>query len=132
MEGMVADSGINELSLLLEEEVDGYKIKGWTLRQWVALYPLLQQVCRQLQDAGCTWDGFADFLAANPMVLADAATAVIVPFLSQSLGISEEEAGELPLPLAVKLAIRILAKNIEHLKLFFSQIRTGLMNNTLS
>lgn len=114
----------NELAMIFsEEQVGPYKVKSWTLKQWVSLYPYLQTVFKTLQDAGCTWVGFDEFFKNNSLTLVGAIVPVVIPVLAVSLDIPEDEVGALEMSTAVSLAMKVFSINIEHLKNFFGQLQ---------
>jgi hypothetical protein len=129
------DAGI----LFPEAEVEGYKLRPWTLAQAVALAPTLGALIGIAKESkvgevlfnfmdllepgqGDTKDAFAK--AQKEMI---AVLPGLIPkflphaprIISVSAGISEEEAGSLELGKATVLLLSIVSQNIEYLKNFF-------------
>jgi hypothetical protein len=113
-------------SLLTEETLDGYTIKPWTIKQLLQVTPILKDLAQKLGDLGVTLDNFGDTVASQGVQglagLVDLILPQIPEFLAASLRISREEAEEMDLGLALNLAVKVLALNVEHLKNSFSLI----------
>ena len=113
-------SEADELSVLFnEEQIESYTVKGWTLRQFQALVPIILEAIEALRDKGISWDDLGEN-QGKTMAIAQEVVRVLAPradsILAMSLGISEEEAGNIDLSLASILLIKVVSKNIEHLK----------------
>ena len=114
-------------SLLAEEKLDGYTVKPWTIKQLLQVTPILKDLAQKLGDKGVTLDNFGDMVASQGVQgladLVDLILPQIPEFLAASLRISREEAEEMDLGLALNLAVKVLALNVEHLKNSFSLIK---------
>jgi hypothetical protein len=113
-------SETDELSLIFnEEQVGAYIVKGWTLRQFQALLPIILEAMEALKDHGVTWEEIGED-QAKTLAAVQVAIKALIPMadriLSISLGISEEEAGNLDLAAASVLLLKVVSKNVEHLK----------------
>ncbi len=113
-------SETDELSLIFnEEQVGAYIVKGWTLRQFQALLPIILEAMEALKDHGVTWKDIGED-QAKTLAAVQVAVKALIPMadriLSISLGISEEEAGNLDLAAASVLLLKVVSKNVEHLK----------------
>ena len=113
-------SEADELSVLFnEEQVDSYTVKGWTLRQFQALLPIIMSAIEALKEHGITWEDIGED-QEKTMAALQVAVKALIPMadriLSISLGLSEEEAGNLDLAAASVLLLEVVAKNVEHLK----------------
>ena len=111
---------VDEIALLCgEEEVTGYTVKGWTLRQFQALLPILLAAVKALKDMGVTWDDIG-MDQSKTLEIAQTTLEVLAPrvveVLAISLNIPEEEAGDLDLATATLLLVKVVGHNIEHLK----------------
>jgi hypothetical protein len=129
------DAGI----LFPEAEVEGYKLRPWTLAQAVALAPTLGALIGIAKESkvGEVLFNFMDLLesgqgdAKDAFARAQKEVAAVLPglipkflphaprIISVSAGISEEEAGSLELGKATVLLLSIVSQNIEYLKNFF-------------
>jgi hypothetical protein len=113
-------------SLLSEENLDGYAIKPWTIKQLLQVTPILKDLAQKMGDLGVTLDNFGDTVTSQGVQglagLIDLILPQIPEFLAVSLRLSQEEAEEMDLGLALNLAVKVLALNVEHLKNSFSLI----------
>jgi hypothetical protein len=113
-------------SLLAEENLDGYTVKPWTIKQLLQVTPILKDLAGKLKDRGVSLDNFGDTVASEGVQGLAGLVDLILPrlpeFLAASLRISREEAEEMDLGLALNLAVKVLALNVEHLKNSFSLI----------
>jgi|GEM_PF-1296228 len=111
---------VDEIGLLCgEEQVGQYTVKGWTLRQFQALLPILLEALKALQAMGISWDDLGTD-QTKTLQAVQAALEVLTPRAAQvlalSLGISEDEAGDLNLATATLLLVKVIGHNVEHLK----------------
>ena len=54
-------SETDELSMLFsEEQVGSYVVKGWTLRQFQALLPIIMTAIEALKEHGVTWEDIGE------------------------------------------------------------------------
>lgn len=119
-------------SLLAEEEIEGYKLKPWTIKQLLQVMPILKGLVEKLKGMGVTLDNFGDLVEAQGLMGIAEVVNLILPqlpeFLAVSLRISKEEAEDIDIGLALNLAVKVLVLNMEHLKNSFSLI----MGQTMS
>ena len=113
-------SETDELSMLFsEEQVGAYVVKGWTLRQFQALLPIIVTAIEALKEHGVTWEDIGED-QEKTMAALQVAVKALIPMadriLSISLGIPEELAGNLDLASASVLLLKVISKNVEHLK----------------
>ena len=111
---------VDETGLLCgEEQIGKYTVKGWTLRQFQALLPILLEAVKALQAMGISWEDLGTDQTKTLRAI-QAALEVLTPRASEvlavSLGISEDEAADLDLADASVLLLKIIAHNVEHLK----------------
>lgn len=113
-------------SLLAEESLNGYTVKPWTIKQLLQVTPILKDLAAKLGDMGVTLDNLGETVASQGVQALAGLIDLILPqlpeFLAASLRIPREEAEELDLGLALNLAVKVLALNVEHLKNSFSLI----------
>jgi hypothetical protein len=113
-------SETDELSMLFsEEQVGSYVVKGWTLRQFQALLPIIMTAIEALKEHGVTWEDLGEDQEKTMEALQVAVKALIPQadrILSISLEIPEELAGNLDLASASVLLLKVISKNVEHLK----------------
>ena len=102
-----------------EEKVGSYVVKGWTLRQFQALVPIIMECLDTLKAKGIAWDDLGEDQGKTLQVMQEI-MAALVPradtILAISLGISAQEAGDLDLPTASLLLLKVVSKNIDQLK----------------
>jgi hypothetical protein len=142
--------GQSEVAVLIKEKgevVHGFTVKPWTLNQVIQLAPVLEDLVKNLQDRGVTFDNFDSVLTtinswafsiSQILTPGGSGTIQITPppgpsfwdliksflpvlpgLLAISLRISPEEAGELDAPKAALLSIKVVQYNLEHIKNFF-------------
>lgn len=127
----------NELSPLLDEgeTFKGYTIREWTLKQLVQISPVLETMVAELERRGVTWEQFAAiFEGAKSKSKADSFSMTgafkmlngVLPFISSFLAISlrtdPADMEGLSGPLAMTLLLKVVARNLEHLKSFFEDL----------
>jgi len=127
-------------SLLAEENLDGYTIKPWTIKQLLQVTPILKDIGEKLAEVGVTLETLSDMVVSQGVAGLAGVVDIILPhlptFLSASLRISLEEAGEIDLGLSLVLVVKVLSLNIEHLKNSLSLVMremtplTGQMEST--
>ena len=127
-------------SLLAEENLDGYTIKPWTIKQLLQVTPILKDVGEKLAEVGVTLETLSDMVVSQGVAGLAGLVDIILPhlptFLAASLRISLEEAGEIDLGLSLVLVVKVLSLNIEHLKNSLSLVMremtplTGQMEST--
>jgi hypothetical protein len=113
-------------SLLAEDVLEGYTVKPWTIKQLLQVTPILKDLAKKLGEMGITLDNFGDMVASQGVQGLAGLIDLILPrlpeFLAISLRVPKEEAEEMDLGLALRLAVKVLALNVEHLKNSFSLI----------
>jgi len=113
-------------SLLAEEEVGGYLVKPWTVKQVIQVMPILDKLADELNRKNITLEGLDRLIEEQGvMVLKDllqAALPQLPEFLAISLRRKAEEMEELELGEALHLGVKILALNVEHLKNAFNLV----------
>jgi len=113
-------------SLLAEDVLEGYTIKPWTIKQLLQVTPILKDLAKKLGEMGITLDNFGDMVASQGVQGLAGLIDLILPrlpeFLAISLRVPKEEAEEMDLGLALRLAVKVLALNVEHLKNSFNLI----------
>jgi hypothetical protein len=113
-------------SLLAEDVLEGYTVKPWTIKQLLQATPILKDLAKKLGEMGITLDNFGDMVASQGVQGLAGLIDLILPrlpeFLAISLRVPKEEAEEMDLGLALRLAVKVLALNVEHLKNSFNLI----------
>jgi hypothetical protein len=113
-------------SYLAEEEVQGYTIKPWTIKQLLLVMPILDTLITELKDQGVTLDNLGEVFESQGLAAAKDIVQVILPqlpeFLAITLRIERGEAEEIDLGLALQLAVKVLSMNVDHLKNAFGLI----------
>ncbi|MBW1953629.1 MAG: hypothetical protein JRI66_11200 [Deltaproteobacteria bacterium] len=117
-------------SLMSEEEVEGFVIKPWTIKQLMQVMPIINGVAEHLKQKGIVLENFAQELENQGLAGLTGLANIIIPhlpqFLATSLRIKPEEAEEIEMGKAIRLVVKVLALNMEHLKNSFSLV-TGQM-----
>jgi hypothetical protein len=113
-------------SLLAEDVLEGYTVKPWTIKQLLQVTPILKDLAKKLGEMSITVDNFGDIVASQGVQgwvwLIDLILPRLPEFLAISLRIPKAETEEMDLGLALHLAVKVLATNVEHLKNSFSLI----------
>jgi len=108
-------------SFMDAQELEGFKVREWTTKQFCQIYPYLKTIIDKMVDDGVTLDTFD---AEGIMEHLPALTDAIVPIMPNLIQLScpektVEEFEALPWPTAIQLTMAILKKNMEHLTDFF-------------
>lgn len=119
----------DDLSIIFSEDrvKDGdkeYVVKPWTLKQLMGVWPLLsilvQTIQVQLGFGGAKTLSFSDFttlLSDDPQTLIQILLPHIPKFLSLSInGVTEEDAENIDAGIASVLVLKVISRNIGHLK----------------
>jgi hypothetical protein len=112
--------------LLAEEEIGGYLVKPWTVKQVIQVMPILDKLADELNRKNITFEGLDRLIEEQGvMVLKDllqAALPQLPEFLAISLRRKAEEMEELELGEALHLGVKVLALNVDHLKNAFNLV----------
>ena len=119
----------DDISIIFSEdrvqvEDKEYSIKPWTLKQLMAIWPLLSVLLGSLQaQAGLEGtkalgiEELLTLLQDRPQEIIHTLLPHVPKFFNLSIkDISEEEAGELDVGTATVILIKIIGKNISHIK----------------
>jgi hypothetical protein len=98
--------------LIPEQEVCGHTIRPWTLAQAIELAEDFDGATRDIVAAGLTMDQFQK----DPMIVVKAIAPRLTRFIGVTIGVSAEEASELPMGDATLIALTIVRQNLNHLK----------------
>jgi len=116
-----------------------YVIKPWTLKQLIQAWPFLLEAFKDMKlPEGANASDLPSFLLENPQQTISKLLPAIVPLLSISLGIGQGEAELIEIGPASIMILRVLGKNIAHLKNFLTlavgeiKTLTGAMTETQS
>jgi len=117
-------------SYLAEEQVDGFTIKPWTIKQLLLVMPILDALVEKFKDQGVTLDNLGELFESQGLGAIKDLIQTILPrlpeFLAITLRIDQEQAEELDLGLGMKLAIKVLRMNVDHLKNAFGLIMSQM------
>jgi hypothetical protein len=100
--------------LFPEIEVDGYKIKPWTLGKLIKINPHLERIFTKLEEKGIKLS--IDTIDTYLRDIYFAAVPEIVSILAISLEKSIEDLEDLAIPTAIKLIYAIYKQNEESVK----------------
>lgn len=113
-------------ALLTEEEILGYRIKPWTLKQLIQVMPILDHLAGELRAQNISLEGLERLLEQRGIMvlltLLQAALPQLPDFLAISLRAERAEMEELDLGQAMQIAAKILALNVAHLKNAFDLV----------
>ena len=113
-------------SYLAEEQVDGFTVKPWTIKQLLLVMPILDALVQEFKTQGVTLDNLGEVFEGQGLAAAKDAIQTILPrlpeFLSVTLRIELEQAEEIDLGLGLQLAVKVLRMNVDHLKNAFGLI----------
>jgi hypothetical protein len=113
-------------SLLAEENLDGYTVKPWTIKQLLQVMPILDRLAEELGKKEITFESLDRLVEEHGvMVLKDllqAALPQLPDFLAISLKKDKAEMEELDLGQAMQIGVKVLALNVEHLKNAFNLV----------
>lgn len=99
-----------------------YVIKPWTLKQLIQAWPLLLVAFKdvKLPEGADAPDDLPSFLLNNPKETISNLLPVLIPLLAISLRTEQAEMEELEIGPASIIMLRILGKNVAHLKNFLT------------
>jgi hypothetical protein len=113
-------------SYLAEEQVNGFSVKPWTIKQLLLVMPILDALVQELKNQGVTLDNLGEMFEHQGLAAAKDIIQTILPrlpeFLSVTLRIELPQAEEIDLGLGLQLAVKVLRMNVDHLKNAFGLI----------
>ena len=113
-------------ALTVEEEVLGYRVRPWTLKQLIQVMPILDRMVGELQEKNISLDSLERLIEEHGVLvlkdLLQAALPALPDFLAISLRTEKAEMEELDLGQAMQIGVKILALNVDHLKNAFNLV----------
>jgi hypothetical protein len=113
-------------SLMAEENLDGYTVKPWTIKQLLQVMPILDRLAEELGKKEITFESLDRLVEEHGVLvlkdLLQAALPQLPDFLAISLKKDKAEMEELDLGQAMKIGVKVLALNVEHLKNAFNLV----------
>lgn len=113
-------------ALTVEEEVLGYRVRPWTLKQLIQVMPILDRMVGELKEKNISLDSLERLIEEHGVLvlkdLLQAALPALPDFLAISLRKEKGEMEELDLGQAMQIGVKILALNVDHLKNAFSLV----------
>ncbi len=113
-------------ALTAEEEVLGYRVKPWTLKQLIQVMPILDRLAEELQKKNISFEGLDRLIEEHGVLvlkdLLQGALPELPDFLAISLRQEKAEMEELDLGQAMQIGVKILALNVDHLKNAFNLV----------
>lgn len=113
-------------ALTVEEEVLGYRVRPWTLKQLIQVMPILDRMVGELKEKNISLDSLERLIEEHGVLvlkdLLQAALPALPDFLAISLRTEKAEMEELDLGQAMQIGVKILALNVDHLKNAFSLV----------
>jgi hypothetical protein len=113
-------------SLLAEENLDGYTVKPWTIKQLLQVMPILDKLAEDLGKKEISFESLDRLVEVHGVLvlkdLLQAALPHLPDFLAISLKKDKAEMEELDLGQAMQIGVKVLALNVEHLKNAFNLV----------
>ncbi|MFZ5451613.1 MAG: hypothetical protein ACOZF2_07055 [Thermodesulfobacteriota bacterium] len=113
-------------SLLAEENLDGYTVKPWTIKQLLQVMPILDRLAEELGEKEISFESLDRLVEEHGVLvlkdLLQAALPQLPDFLAISLKKEKAEMEELDLGQALHIGVKVLALNVEHLKNAFNLV----------
>ncbi|MDI6853005.1 MAG: hypothetical protein QME75_05295 [Deltaproteobacteria bacterium] len=113
-------------SLLAEENLDGYTVKPWTIKQLLQVMPILDKLAEELGKKEISFESLDRLVEEHGVLvlkdLLQAALPQLPDFLAISLKKDKAEMEELDLGQAMQIGVKVLAMNVEHLKNAFNLV----------
>jgi hypothetical protein len=113
-------------SLLAEENLDGYTVKPWTIKQLLQVMPILDRLAEELGKKEISFESLDRLVEEHGVLvlkdLLQAALPQLPDFLAISLKKDKVEMEELDLGQAMQIGVKVLALNVEHLKNAFNLV----------
>ena len=113
-------------SLLAEENLDGYTVKPWTIKQLLQVMPILDRLAEELGKKEISFESLDRLVEEHGVLvlkdLLQAALPQLPDFLAISLKKEKAEMEELDLGRAMHIGVKVLALNVEHLKNAFNLV----------
>ena len=113
-------------SLLAEENLDGYTIKPWTIKQLLQVMPILDKLAEELGKKEISFESLDRLVEEHGVLVLKDLLQVALPqlpdFLAISLKKDKAEMEELDLGQAMHIGVKVLALNVEHLKNAFNLV----------
>jgi len=107
--------GKSEEEILFPEiEIDGFKIRPWTLGKLKRVNPCLERILGKLENKGIKLT--LDNIENNLWDLYIAAIDEIITILSISLDVEEEKLEDIPIPQAIRLIFLVYKQNEDSIK----------------
>jgi hypothetical protein len=113
-------------SLMAEENLDGYTVKPWTIKQLLQVMPILDRLAEELGKKEISFESLDRLVEEHGVLVLKDLLQVALPqlpdFLAISLKKDKAEMEELVLGQAMKIGVKVLALNVEHLKNAFNLV----------
>jgi hypothetical protein len=113
-------------ALTAEEEVLGYRVKPWTIKQLLQVMPILDRLAEELGKKKISFESLDRLVEEHGVLvlkdLLQAALPQLPDFLAISLKRDKAEMEELELGQVMKIGVKVLALNVEHLKNAFNLV----------
>lgn len=128
----VAKDDVNEMQVIFSAEQvivgeDTYQVKPWTLGQMVLVWPLLTECFTGFELKEATSEAVINLLMERPQEIVNVLLPKLPKLLSITFNISEEKADALDIGVATLLALKMVSKNVSHLKNLFALAMTETM-----
>ena len=105
-----------------------YSIKPWTLKQLMVAYPLLSTAFKDFSfPEGKNVTDIPELIFDDPQMFLGTLLPIIVPFLAISLNVEESDVETFEMGPATIILLKVLSKNVSHLKNFLSHAMKELM-----
>lgn len=103
----------DELSILFPEtEVEGYKIKAWSLGKLEKIAPYLERIINEVKRRGLK----LEILIKDPTDLFFSIVSDLTPIISITTGVHVDKIRELTMESALRISLVIAQQNVGYLK----------------
>jgi len=113
-------------SLMAEENLDGYNVKPWTIKQLLQVMPILDKLAEELGKKEISFESLDRLVEEHGVLVLKDLLQAALPQLPDLLAISlkkeKAEMEELDLGQAIQIGGKVLALNVEHLKNAFNLV----------
>ena len=132
---MSKNKGVNEITAIFGEvEVEGIKIKPWTLKQGVQLTSVLAEMVRTLQEKGIDLSNLGKETVDFPFIanLIEGIAPELPQIIAVTLRQDQAEVEEMELGKALVIGTNIFILNWNQIKNYFGQISEGIKSLKLA
>jgi hypothetical protein len=112
----------DETVLFPEQEIEGYKVRPWSLGAVVALAPSIREVIAVCRKEGITEENYEQQVQEKIADILLQTVQHVPKIIATTLAIPEEEIVGMPFPKSAKILIGILKQNVTYIKNSFARM----------